>query len=94
MDGVFGGNESLDLPETAHKAVDVLGEVRAMLAGTGKLLEDKSRPAELSDLKALIYNFQEIGKIAEKEMNAAILSCRLVRDRGGPHGPLNNPMMH
>ena len=59
MDGVFGGNESLDLPETAHKAVDVLGEVRAMLAGTGKLLEDKSKPAELSDLKALIYNFQE-----------------------------------
>ena len=79
---------------SAHKAVDVLGEVRAMLAGTGKLLEDKSKPAELSDLKALIYNFQEIGKIAEKEMNAAILSCRLVRDRGGPHGPLNNPMMH
>ena len=94
IDGVFGINEALDLPETAHKAVDVLGEVRAMLAGAGKLLEDESKSSDLSELKALIYNLQDIGKIVEKEMNAAIQSCRRARDHGGPHGPVNNPTMH
>ncbi len=94
IDGVFGSNEALDLPDTAHKAVDVLGEVRAMLAGAGKLLEDESKSSESSELKALIYNLQDVGKIVEKEMNAAIQSCRRARDHGGPHGPLNNPTMH
>jgi hypothetical protein len=94
IEGVFGSNEALDLPETAHKAVDVLGEVRAMLAGAGNLLEDDSKSSELSELKALIYNLQEIGEIAEKEMNAAIQSCRRARDQGGPYEPANNPTIH
>ena len=87
IEGVFGSNDELDLPEAAHKAVDVLGEVRAMLAGAVKLLEDESKSAELSELKALTYNLQDIGKVAEKEMNAAIQSCRRARGQGGPHGP-------
>ena len=94
IEGVFGSNDELDLPEAAHKAVDVLGEVRAMLAGAVKLLEDESKSAELSELKALTYNLQDIGKVAEKEMNAAIQSCRRARGQGGPHGPVNNPTMH
>ena len=94
IEGVFGSNDELDLPEAAHKAVDVLGEVRAMLAGAVKLLEDESKSAELSELKALTYNLQDIRKVAEKEMNAAIQSCRRARGQGGPHGPVNNPTMH
>ena len=94
IEGVFGSNDELDLPEAAHKAVDVLGEVRAMLAGAVKLIEDESKSAELSELKALTYNLQDIGKVAEKEMNAAIQSCRRARGQGGPHGPVNNPTMH
>ena len=91
---MFGSNDELDLPEAAHKAVDVLGEVRAMLAGAVKLLEDESKSAELSELKAFTYNLHDIGKVAEKEMNAAIQSCRRARGQGGPHGPVNNPTMH
>ena len=44
IEGVFGSNEALDLPETAHKAVDVLGDMRGMLAGAVILLDDDSNP--------------------------------------------------
>ena len=94
IDGVFGNNEELDLPETAHEAIDVLGEMRGMLAGVGNLLDDVSKPSELSELKALIYNLQEIGTIIAKEMNVAIQSCRRTRGHGGPHGPVDNTSLH
>lgn len=94
INGMFGSNQALELPETAHKAVDALGEARALFAGAVKLLEDESKSAELNELKALIYNLQNLGKVVEKEMNAAIQSCRRTRDHGGAHGPVNSPTMH
>jgi len=94
IEGIFGNNEALDLPETAHNAVDVLGDVRAMLAGAANLLEDDSKSSDLSELKALVYNLQDVGKIVEKEMNAAIQSCKRARDHGGPPAPVTNSSIH
>ena len=94
IEGVFGSNEALDLPETAHKAVDVLGDMRGMLAGAVILLDDDSKSSDLRELKALSDNFQEISKIAELEINAAILSCRRARDHGGTRASVNNPTRH
>ena len=94
IEGVFGSNEALDLPETAHKAVDVLGDMRGMLAGAVILLDDDSKSSDLRELKALSDNFQEISKIAELEMNAAILSCRRARDHGNTRASVNNPTRH
>ena len=94
IEGVLGSNEALDLPETAHKAVDVLGDMRGMLAGAVILLDDDSKSSDLRELKALSDNFQEISKIAELEINAAILSCRRARDHGGTRASVNNPTRH
>ena len=94
IEGVFGSNEALDLPETAHKAVDVLGDMRGMLAGAVILLDDDSKSSDLRELKALSDNFQEISKIAELEINAAILSCRRARDHGNTRASVNNPTRH
>ena len=35
VEGLFGNEESIDLPERAHQALNVLSEMRAMLAGSG-----------------------------------------------------------
>ena len=94
IEGVFGSNEALDLPETAHKAVDVLGDMRGMLAGAVILLDDDSKPSDLRELKALSDNFQEISKIAELEINAAIQSCKRARNQSGVHYPIVDQTMH
>ena len=94
IEGVFGSNEALDLPETAHKAVDVLGDMRGMLAGAVILLDDDSKSSDLRELKALSDNFQEISKIAELEINAAIQSCKRARNQSGVHYPIVDQTMH
>ena len=92
--GLFGPNEHVDLPERAHKAVGVLGEVRAMLAGTVDLLEDLSKPAEPGELKGLIQNLQQITIVAETEINKAVLSCTLARRHALKHIPATKPTLH
>jgi hypothetical protein len=94
IEGLFGPNEHLDLPERAHKAVEVLGEVRAMLAGAVDLLDDLSKPAESGELKGLIQNLQQITIVAETEMNKAVLSCTRARRQALKHIPASKPTLH
>ena len=94
IDGIYGNDEALDMPETAHKSLGVLGDVRAMLAGAADLLTDDTKPSDLSELKALGFNLQDIGRIAENEMNAAILSCKRARDHGGARNPITDQTIH
>jgi hypothetical protein len=79
IDGLFGPREELDLPESARDAVEVLGEVRAMLAGSISLLDDPDIGATTHDLKALSDNLQALANALEKEMNTVVLSCTRAR---------------
>ena len=45
VDGLFGSAEVMDLPERAHRALNVLSEIRAMLEGVRRLAADTSKPA-------------------------------------------------
>src|SRR6266571_7590785 len=60
VEGLFGPEEHIDLPERAHEALGVLAEIRAILAGAIDLLDDSSKPAEPDDFKALVRNVQEL----------------------------------
>jgi hypothetical protein len=45
VDGLFGPEEEMDLPEKAHEAMNVLADVQSMFAGALPLLADESQPA-------------------------------------------------
>jgi hypothetical protein len=79
VEGLFGREQHIDLPDRAHKALSALAEVRAMLAGAVDLLDDSGKPAEPDELKALVRNIHEITIIAETEMNKINLSCKRAR---------------
>jgi hypothetical protein len=79
MDGLFGSHEELDLPESARDGLEVLGEMRAMLAGAIALLDDPSTPAARGDLKQLSDNFQALATILEKQINTVVRSCTQAR---------------
>lgn len=79
VEGLFGADEHINLPERAHKALESLAEIRAMMAGIINMLDDSSKPAGPDDIKKLLRNIQELTIIAETEMNKATLSCKRAR---------------
>src|SRR5262249_27673319 len=94
VEGVFGVEEHIDLPERAHDALGVLAEARAMLAGVIDLLDDSSKPAESDDLKRLVRNIQQITIIVETEMNKANLSCKRARGQLLEQIQATKPTLH
>jgi hypothetical protein len=94
VEGLFGAEKQIDLPERAHRAIGVLHDIRAMLAGAVDLLDDSSKAAEPDDLKGLVRNFQEISIILETEMNKAILSCVRARRQPLEQIPATKPTSH
>nr|WP_294544310.1 hypothetical protein [uncultured Rhodopila sp.] len=83
-EGLFGGNESLDLPERAHQALGVLSQMRAMIEGTREVAERTANSAESDDAKALLQQFRELTRIAEHEMHEAVLACIRARRQTRP----------
>ena len=94
VEGLFGPEEHINLPERAHKALGVLAEIRAMLVGVINLLDDSSKTAEPDDLKGLVRNIQEITIIVETELNKAIYSCVRARRQLLEQIPATKPTLH
>ena len=82
IDGLFGDEEVIDLPERAHEALDNLGEINAMLHGILDLMERESAPpASEQDLVSMLRKVQEFSRIAEKELHVLVLSGKRVRQQ-------------
>ena len=79
VDGLFGDDEEMDLPEKAHEALDLLAKVHSMFASTVALLEIEASPAEHRELIDLLRNFQKMTITADEEINRIIQSCKRVR---------------
>lgn len=79
IEGLFAGQEEIDLPEKAHVATNILGELRAMIAGVHQLATTKVTLADVGELDGLIKQIRELSIIAEKEINVAIQSCKRAR---------------
>lgn len=79
VEGLFGSAEVIDLPEKAHRALNILSEIRAMLEGVRLLAVDRSNPASAADLAGTLRNIRDLTRIAEQEIHAAVLSCTRAR---------------
>lgn len=79
VDGLFGSEDEMLLPQKAHEAVSTLGELHAMFAGAADLLADESKPAPAQELKALMRNLQQMTIAADEQINKAVQSCRRAR---------------
>lgn len=81
IDGLFAGQEEMDLPESAHKAVGILGELRALFAATEELANNPPGPADVSSIEQTAKHLRELTRIAEVEINTIIQSCRRARQQ-------------
>lgn len=81
VDGLFAGHEEMDFPESAHKAVGTLGELRALFAATEEMALRPPGPADVATLEQTAKHLRELTRIAEAEINTIIQSCRRARQQ-------------
>ena len=88
VDGLFVDKDEMDLPESAHKAVSILGEMRSIFAAAEQLA---SQPASVASITETIKHFQQMSRIAEHEINVVIQSCKKARAQTLETLPMGRP---
>ena len=79
VDGLFGGEVEMDMPEKAHETLTALAEIHAMFKGTAALLSDESVSAPARELTELLRTFQKLTITADEAINRIIQSCKRAR---------------
>jgi len=94
VEGLFNGEDSIELPEKAYAAVDILGEMRALLGGLHALVTDETKPASDRELTQTLRNAQQLTPIIEREIASVLYACKRAR-REMLSGPdFSEPTMH
>jgi hypothetical protein len=94
VEGLFGTKEHIDLPERAHRALNSLSEMRAMLEGIRLLMEEETKTGTDSEIAETIHKVRELTKIAEHEMHEAVLSCKRARRQMLRPFSASKPVLH
>jgi hypothetical protein len=94
IDGLFGQETALDLPERATRGLDALGEMRALMAAVLDLASDETKTATGQDVQATLRNMREMTRISEHEMHAVVLACKRARGQMLATLPASKPTLH
>jgi len=79
IEGLFNGEETIDLPERAHESVGYLSELRAMMAGICELVSRGPDTDERAQLETTFKHLGKLTRIMETEIHEAVLSCTRAR---------------
>lgn len=79
VDGLFGTEDEMLLPQKAHEAVVALSDLHSMFDSAAALLADEAIPAPPTELKALLRNLQQLTIVADEQINKAVQSCKRAR---------------
>lgn len=94
VEGLFNGEEAIELPERAHQAVGQISELRAMMAGICELVSRDPAADDRTQLDTTFKHLRELTRIMETEIHETVLSCTRAR-RQMLEGVLTaNPTIH
>lgn len=94
IEGLFNGQDRIDLPERAHQALGHLGELRAMMAGIEDLVARDIQAESRTQLETTFQHVRELTWIMEAEIHEAVLSCTRARQQMLEGIPTENPTLH
>jgi hypothetical protein len=94
VEGLFGAEETMDLPERAHRSLGTLSEMRALIAGVLDVATNGSKAATVGDIEGTLRHMREMTRIAEHEMHAVVLSCKRARRDMLASLPARKPTLH
>jgi hypothetical protein len=79
IEGLFGQEDVVDLPERAHRGLDILGELCALFAAVLEITTHETKAATDKGMETTLRPMREMTKNAEHEMHAIVLSCKRAR---------------
>jgi hypothetical protein len=94
VERLFGDQDSIDLPERAHRALGHLGELRAMMAGIEDLVASDIEAEDRTELETTFKHMRELTRIMETEIHEAVLSCTRARRQMLERFPTQRPTIH
>ena len=81
IEGMFGKEQGLALPERVRRALEALAEAGGLLRGGSEVARDPTKPASADDIAQTRRHISELTEICEREIHAALLSCTRARRR-------------
>jgi hypothetical protein len=94
VEGLFGKEEALDLPERAHRGLGALSEMWALFEGTEAVAGDVTKPGTVRDMEKTLRLLRQMTKDAEHEIQAILLSCKRARRQILASLPAQKPTLH
>lgn len=94
VDGLYGSDETIDLPERAVEGMDHLAEINAVLHAALRLLEYPKQLPTDRELADTLRNVKELSRIAEEDIHAVVLSCVRARREALKQLGTSRPTMH
>lgn len=94
IEGLFGEDDEMSLPERARHAVDRLSELRAMMGGIEDLVALGPADANAGQLETTFKHLRDVKRIMETEMQEVVLSCAKARKQMLESLPMTRPTIH
>jgi hypothetical protein len=82
IQGLFGKEQGLALPERARGALEALAEAGGLFTGVYQVAGDPTKPAAAADIAQTRRHIRELTQVCEREIHEAVLSCTRGRRRG------------
>ena len=76
VEGLFGDNEAMDLPESAHEALGVLRDVPSFFDGYRQFAAEITTPDKLAETA---LRMRQLTEASEEQLNTIIRSCGRAR---------------
>ena len=94
IEGLFGREEVVDLPERAHRGLDELGQMRVLFAGVLQLAGNVTKQSTDKGVETTLRRMREMTKIAEHEIHAVVLARARARKQMMAGMPTTRPTVH
>jgi len=94
IQGLFGKEQGLALPQRARRALEALAEVGGLFAGVCGVVADPIKPASAEDIAQTRLHMRELTKVCEREIHETVLSCTRARRQMLDSVPTTKPTLH
>ena len=94
IEGMFGNEPGLALPERARRALEALSEVGGFFGGIHDIAADPTKPVSAEDIVQTWRHIRELTEVCEREIHEAVLSCARARRRALNSVPNTNQTLH
>jgi hypothetical protein len=94
VEALFNGQDDIDLPEKAGGSLDIIAQLRAMLAGAYTLVTEETKPGSDAEFARTMKNIQQLTPMIEREINTVVIACTVARRQMLKNQDFPEPSFH